>query len=73
VSPLLSSSSASSWDHIGSTAVVAVLSRRHIIVGNCGDSRAILCRHHQPPIPLSEDHKVKPSSTLSLSLFDSRL
>ncbi|KAH7295104.1 hypothetical protein KP509_27G032500 [Ceratopteris richardii] len=43
-------------DTVGSTAVVAVLSCRHIIVANCGDSRAILCRKGQA-IPLSEDHK----------------
>ena len=57
-----------SWDHIGSTAIIAVLSCHHVIVGNCGDSRAVLCRRRQP-IPLSEDHKVSfLSFSLSLSL-----
>ncbi|KAH7293123.1 hypothetical protein KP509_28G012900 [Ceratopteris richardii] len=43
-------------DTVGSTAVVAVLSFRHIVVANCGDSRAVLCRNGQA-IPLSVDHK----------------
>jgi len=42
---------------VGSTAVVAVISSSHIIVANCGDSRAVLCRGKEP-IALSEDHKV---------------
>lgn len=41
----------------GSTAVVAVLTPDHIIVANCGDSRAVLCRGGRA-IPLSNDHKV---------------
>ncbi|CAA6672795.1 unnamed protein product [Spirodela intermedia] len=41
---------------VGSTAVVAVLFASHIIVANCGDSRAVICRGKQP-IPLSVDHK----------------
>uniref|UniRef100_A0A1D1YM09 protein-serine/threonine phosphatase n=1 Tax=Anthurium amnicola TaxID=1678845 RepID=A0A1D1YM09_9ARAE len=41
---------------VGSTAVVAVLCSSHIIVANCGDSRAVLCRGKQP-MPLSVDHK----------------
>ncbi|KAL4025240.1 hypothetical protein IC575_013620 [Cucumis melo] len=40
----------------GSTAVVAVLTPDHIIVANCGDSRAVLCRGGRA-IPLSIDHK----------------
>ncbi|KAG6753446.1 hypothetical protein POTOM_043514 [Populus tomentosa] len=40
----------------GSTAVVAVLSPEHIIVANCGDSRAVLSRGGRA-IPLSVDHK----------------
>ena len=32
-------------DHrAGSTAVVALVTAGHVIVGNCGDSRAYLCR-----------------------------
>ncbi|KAF7806764.1 protein phosphatase 2C 50-like [Senna tora] len=41
---------------IGSTAVVAILSQTHIIVANCGDSRAVLYRGKEA-IPLSNDHK----------------
>ncbi|XP_060186913.1 protein phosphatase 2C 77-like isoform X1 [Lycium barbarum] len=41
---------------VGSTAVVAVVSPTHIIVANCGDSRAVLCRA-KLPMPLSVDHK----------------
>jgi len=41
----------------GSTAVVAVVGPRHIVVANCGDSRAVLSRGGVP-MPLSSDHKV---------------
>nr|XP_011464039.1 PREDICTED: uncharacterized protein LOC101301302 isoform X2 [Fragaria vesca subsp. vesca] len=41
---------------VGSTAVVALVCSSHIIVANCGDSRAILCRGKEP-VPLSVDHK----------------
>ncbi|URE40973.1 phosphatase 2C [Musa troglodytarum] len=41
---------------VGSTAVVAVVCSAHIIIANCGDSRAVLCRGKQP-LPLSVDHK----------------
>lgn len=44
-------------DAVGSTAVVAVVSPDEIVVGNCGDSRAVLCRGGRA-IPLSSDHKV---------------
>ncbi|KAK6118604.1 hypothetical protein DH2020_047646 [Rehmannia glutinosa] len=43
-------------DAVGSTAVVAVVSSRQIIVANCGDSRAVLCRNGKA-VPLSTDHK----------------
>ncbi|KAG1339245.1 hypothetical protein COCNU_04G015510 [Cocos nucifera] len=43
-------------EHVGSTAVVAVVGPNRIVVANCGDSRAILCRNGIP-IPLSSDHK----------------
>lgn len=43
---------------VGSTAVVAILSQSHIVVANCGDSRAVLCRGKEA-IPLSTDHKVE--------------
>ncbi|KAF5748339.1 abscisic acid insensitivity 1B [Tripterygium wilfordii] len=41
---------------VGSTAVVAIVSSSHIIVANCGDSRAVLCRGKEP-MALSVDHK----------------
>nr|AAC36697.1 protein phosphatase-2C [Mesembryanthemum crystallinum] len=41
---------------VGSTAVVAVVSGCQIILSNCGDSRAVLCRRTQT-IPLTVDHK----------------
>ncbi|CAL1413964.1 unnamed protein product [Linum trigynum] len=41
---------------VGSTAVVATVCRTHIVVANCGDSRAVLCRG-KAAVPLSVDHK----------------
>ncbi|KAI3806436.1 hypothetical protein L1987_22341 [Smallanthus sonchifolius] len=43
-------------DAVGSTAVVAVTTPDKIIVANCGDSRAVLCRNGKA-VPLSSDHK----------------
>ncbi|GAA0143914.1 protein phosphatase [Lithospermum erythrorhizon] len=43
-------------DAVGSTAVVAVVTPQQIVVANCGDSRAVLCRNGQP-VPLSYDYK----------------
>nr|GMC59097.1 protein phosphatase 2C 37-like [Ipomoea batatas] len=43
-------------DAVGSTAVVAVVTPESIVVSNCGDSRAVLCRNGVA-IPLSIDHK----------------
>ncbi|KAJ0250757.1 Protein phosphatase 2C 3 [Hirschfeldia incana] len=43
-------------DAVGSTAVVSVITPEKIIVANCGDSRAVLCRNGKP-FPLSTDHK----------------
>ncbi|GLT36843.1 hypothetical protein SLA2020_111940 [Shorea laevis] len=49
-----------SWSKVfnttGSTANVAILTPSHIIVANCGNSRAVLCRAGNA-IPLSHDHK----------------
>ncbi|XP_023514699.1 probable protein phosphatase 2C 6 isoform X1 [Cucurbita pepo subsp. pepo] len=42
---------------VGSTALVVLLSACQIIVANCGDSRALLCRGNQA-IPLTIDHKI---------------
>jgi protein phosphatase 2C len=44
-------------DAVGSTAVVSIVTSDKIIVANCGDSRAVLCRNGKP-VPLSSDHKV---------------
>ncbi|XP_072994927.1 probable protein phosphatase 2C 8 [Typha latifolia] len=41
---------------VGSTAVVAVVGRRRIVVANCGDSRAVLSRGGVA-VPLTSDHK----------------
>ncbi|XP_068328741.1 protein phosphatase 2C 37-like [Pyrus communis] len=43
-------------DAVGSTAVVAVVTPEKIVVSNCGDSRAVLCRSGAA-VPLSSDHK----------------
>ncbi|KAK4486300.1 hypothetical protein RD792_008971 [Penstemon davidsonii] len=40
----------------GSTAVAVVLTQQHIVVANCGDSRAVLFRQGRV-VPLSFDHK----------------
>lgn len=42
---------------VGTTAVVSVVCSSHIMVANCGDSRAVLCRGKEA-IALSVDHKV---------------
>uniref|UniRef100_A0A5B6YM54 protein-serine/threonine phosphatase n=1 Tax=Davidia involucrata TaxID=16924 RepID=A0A5B6YM54_DAVIN len=41
---------------IGSTAVVVVVGKEELVVANCGDSRAVLCRGGVA-VPLSDDHK----------------
>ncbi|XP_051151227.1 protein phosphatase 2C 51-like isoform X2 [Andrographis paniculata] len=41
---------------VGSTAVVVVVGKNEVVVANCGDSRAVLCRGGAPA-PLSRDHK----------------
>ncbi|VAH81728.1 unnamed protein product [Triticum turgidum subsp. durum] len=43
-------------DHVGSTAVVAVVSPTQLVVANAGDSRAVLSRAGVP-VALSVDHK----------------
>lgn len=42
---------------VGSTAVVALVCSSHLVVSNCGDSRAVLYRGKEA-MPLSVDHKV---------------
>lgn len=54
-------------DAVGSTAVVAVVAPEKIVVSNCGDSRAVLCRNGVA-VPLSSDHKV---GSIVISLFSS--
>ncbi|KAA3457043.1 putative protein phosphatase 2C 51 [Gossypium australe] len=41
---------------MGSTAVVVLVSREEVVVANCGDSRAVLCRAGTA-VALSHDHK----------------
>lgn len=41
---------------VGSTAVVGLVCSTHIIIANCGDSRAVLYRGKEA-VPLSVDHK----------------
>lgn len=41
---------------VGTTAVVALVGDRQLYVGNCGDSRAVLCRAGRA-IALTDDHK----------------
>jgi protein phosphatase 1B len=43
-------------DHSGTTAVFALLTPTHIIVGNIGDSRSVMCRSGKT-IAMSYDHK----------------
>lgn len=52
----ISSSEPIAPETVGSTAVVALVCSSHIIVANCGDSRAVLCRGKEP-MALSVDHK----------------
>jgi len=52
---------------VGSTAAVAILTPNRIVVANCGDSRAVLCRAGKP-IPLSVDHKVGTTTTIFLCM-----
>lgn len=42
---------------VGSTAVIGLVCSTHIIIANCGDSRAVLYRGKET-VPLSVDHKV---------------
>ncbi|KAL2347965.1 hypothetical protein Fmac_001965 [Flemingia macrophylla] len=45
-----------SGNTMGSTAAVVVVGKDEIVVANCGDSRAVLCRGGVA-VPLSRDHK----------------
>lgn len=59
-------------DAVGSTAVVAVVTPDKIIVSNCGDSRAVLCRNGVA-VPLSSDHKVSYNKPTETHRFSYRL
>ncbi|XBI34541.1 hypothetical protein VPH35_120333 [Triticum aestivum] len=48
--------SESGWPVVGFTTMVVVLVRGSILVANCGDSRAVLCRAGDA-IPLSKDQR----------------
>ncbi|XP_073131746.1 probable protein phosphatase 2C 8 [Henckelia pumila] len=41
---------------MGSTALVVLVGKEEVVVANCGDSRAVLCRSGAA-VPLSKDHK----------------
>ncbi|XP_073051671.1 probable protein phosphatase 2C 8 [Primulina eburnea] len=41
---------------MGSTALVVLVGKEEVVVANCGDSRAVLCRGGAA-VPLSRDHK----------------
>lgn len=56
--PRVDGTEPSGFRTVGSTAVVAVVGRRRIVVANCGDSRAVLSRGGVA-LPLSTDHKVR--------------
>mmetsp|Transcript_18621 Transcript_18621/g.59290 ORF Transcript_18621/g.59290 Transcript_18621/m.59290 type:complete len:315 (-) Transcript_18621:326-1270(-) len=43
-------------DHSGTTAIVSLITPDYLLVGNCGDSRAVLSRGGKA-IPMSTDHK----------------
>nr|XP_020187308.1 probable protein phosphatase 2C 37 [Aegilops tauschii subsp. strangulata] len=49
---------------MGSTAVVALVVRGRILVANCGDSRAVLCRSGRA-VPLSQDNKLARTDELA--------
>ena len=51
------STAAPSSQQSGTTCGCVVLDSKYIYAGNCGDTRSILSRSHQPAIPLSIDHK----------------
>lgn len=42
---------------VGSTAVIALCIGEHVVVGNCGDSRAIMAVGGQKSFAITEDHK----------------
>ncbi|XP_062091085.1 protein phosphatase 2C 77 [Humulus lupulus] len=52
----VSSSATVAPETVGSTAVVALICPTYIMVANCGDSRAVLCRG-KAPVVMSNDHR----------------
>ena len=51
------SSTSAPTQQSGTTCGCVLIDSQYIYAGNCGDTRSILSRSHQPPIPLSVDHK----------------
>ncbi|KDO65325.1 hypothetical protein CISIN_1g035835mg, partial [Citrus sinensis] len=45
---------------LGSAALVALVSGDRVVVANCGDSRAVLCRDGRPVPPLPDDKPQRP-------------
>ena len=41
----------------GSTALVAMVTDKNLLVANVGDSRGVMCDKDGNTVPLSEDHK----------------
>mmetsp|Transcript_12820 Transcript_12820/g.20733 ORF Transcript_12820/g.20733 Transcript_12820/m.20733 type:complete len:329 (+) Transcript_12820:184-1170(+) len=61
-------------DHSGSTAVIAFVTPTHIVVGNCGDSRLIICGEdsvkfssmdHKPTLPSEQARIEKAGGTVT--------
>lgn len=48
---------AAPYKMMGSTAMVVLVGKEELVVANCGDSRAVLCRGGAA-VPMSTDHKV---------------
>ena len=51
------STSAPASQQSGTTCGCVLIDSQYIYAGNCGDTRSILSRSHQPPLALSIDHK----------------
>lgn len=49
--------SSNTQQQAGTTCGCVLIDSQYIYAGNCGDTRSILSRSHQPPLPLSVDHK----------------
>ncbi|XP_057951167.1 probable protein phosphatase 2C 75 isoform X2 [Malania oleifera] len=57
----------------GSTVVMAIVAPSHLLVANCGDSHALLCRAGQP-LPLSTVHKLdRPEEQASIQVASGKV